>query len=96
MVGSDFFLQINNRLSELFGVSNVFGGLSIIVVGDMYQLPPVRQKLIFQLPKDCMATLAPSLWATYFTYMELTEIMRQADDKTFAGTSQSSENRKSH
>lgn len=83
MVGCDFLLEIHNRLTEIFGTYEAFGGLSVIAVGDMYQLPPVFQKFIFETPTDIMAALAQPLWPK-FSFMELTEIMRQADDKSFS------------
>lgn len=39
MVSSDLFVRIHNRLHELFGGTKVFGGISIITFGDMYQIP---------------------------------------------------------
>lgn len=84
MVGSDFFIEVHNRLTEIMGVHEIFGGLSILAVGDMYQLPPVHQRFIFQPPNNLYAALTPSLWSTHFKYMELTQIMRQSDDKTFS------------
>ncbi|XP_060577549.1 uncharacterized protein LOC132734725 [Ruditapes philippinarum] len=84
MVGSDFFVDIHNRLSEVFGGTDVFGGISIVAVGDMYQLPPVCQRYIFQPALNMFAALTLSLWGTNFTYMELTQIMRQADDQPFS------------
>jgi hypothetical protein len=84
MVSSDLLLRIHNRLQELFGGSTLFGGISIITFGDMYQIPPVAQKFIFQQPTDNYAALAPSLWTENFKYLELTQIMRQQKDKPFA------------
>ena len=37
---------IDTRLQQLAGTKAVFGGLSIIAVGDLYQLKPVNDKLI--------------------------------------------------
>lgn len=50
----------------------------------MYQKPPVCQKLIFEPPKDPVAALAPSLWSNNFSFIELTEITRQADVQPFS------------
>ena len=41
------------------GVSGdvVFGGVSILAVGDLYQLPPVGQAPLFSTVSDCYAQL---------------------------------------
>ena len=41
------FYQINFRLIEIFGVNKPFGGLSVIVCGDFYQMPPVNSPAIY-------------------------------------------------
>ena len=49
MVSNITLLHIHQRLKELFATPNnqLFAGLSIIVVGDLYQLPPIRSKPVF-------------------------------------------------
>ena len=44
MVSSMLLYQVNQRLNEIFGYSDQlpFAGMSVIVCGDFYQLPPVR------------------------------------------------------
>ena len=61
-----------------------FGDISILAVGDLYQLQPVGQNHVFGLPSDSYARLHGSLWAENFNMMELTESMRQKDDEVFA------------
>ena len=65
MVGS---LEIHKRLQQIKGVSDVivFGGVSILAVGDLYQLPPVGQAPLFSSVSDCYAQLygSGSLWDT--------------------------------
>lgn len=72
MVGNITLLHIHQRLQQVFGTGNLqlFAGISIIAVGDLYQLPPIRRKLVFHP------------WQV-FTMIELTEIMRQKDDQPF-------------
>ena len=43
MVGSNMLLEIHKRLQQIKGVTAdvTFGGVSILAVGDLYQLPPV-------------------------------------------------------
>jgi hypothetical protein len=49
MVGNITLLHTHQRLKEIFGVSStdLFAGISIIAVGDLYQLPPIKKKAIF-------------------------------------------------
>jgi len=55
-----------------------FAGLSIILVGDLYQLPPVMQKPVFaEFSKD-LYNIYP-LWRN-FQMCELTEVVCQRGD----------------
>ena len=49
MVGVNLFIFINNRLQEIFGSSKAFGGISLFVGGDMFQLRPVQDSWIFKV-----------------------------------------------
>lgn len=83
MVGNITLLHIHQRLQQVFGTGNLqlFAGISIIAVGDLYQLPPIRRKLVFQNYKNDTHNLYHP-WQV-FTMIELTEIMRQKDDQPF-------------
>ena len=84
MVGADFFYHVHRRLEEITGNTQTpFGGISILAVGDFYQLPPVAQQFIFKEPSDPYAKLYGSLWTQHFKLVELTESMRQKDDEVF-------------
>ena len=50
MVGSNMLLEIYKRLQQIKGVlDNIrFGGVSILGVRDLYQLPPVGQPQLFR------------------------------------------------
>ena len=61
----------------------IFGGVNIIAVGDLYQLKPVMGQFIFEDYSRNYGPLATNLWTEYFKIYNLTEIMRQKDDKTF-------------
>lgn len=77
MVGNITLLHIHQRLKEIFGTSNsqMFVGISIIVVGDMYQLPPIHKRTVFDdLKNDVFNLYHP--WHL-FTMIELVDIMRQ-------------------
>lgn len=55
MVGADLLYHLHLRLQDITGIcdSNTrFGGVSILAVGDLFQLQPVGQKHIFALPSD--------------------------------------------
>ena len=45
MVGANMLLEVHKRLQQVKRVSSnvTFGGVSILAVGDLYQLPPVGQ-----------------------------------------------------
>ena len=49
MVSNSALLHIHQRLKEIFAAPNsqLFGGISIIAVADLYELPPIRRKPIF-------------------------------------------------
>ena len=59
MVGSNMLLEIHKRLQQLKGVTAdvTFGGVSILAVGDLSQLPPVGQPLLFSVVSDSYAQL---------------------------------------
>ena len=88
MVGEQTFKEVSKRCSMIKhtdGDEQNFGNISVLVVGDLYQLAPVKQREIyFKSYKDAMSVseLAPSLWDK-FLFHELTQVMRQKD-KEFA------------
>ena len=81
MVGNMTLSFIDTRLQQLTGSKAAFGGLSVIAVGDLYQLKPVGDFLICL---DLKSSLARNLWKELFTMYELVDIMRQKDDLAFA------------
>ncbi|KAI8512099.1 hypothetical protein Bbelb_111990 [Branchiostoma belcheri] len=87
MVGADLLYHIHRRLQDISGNPDPdtrFGGVSILAVGDLFQLQPVGQNHVFALPSDSYAKLHGSLWEENFRLMELTESMRQKEDQNFA------------
>ena len=84
MVGSGMFNFLDLRLQQIMGTKEPFGGLSIITVGDLLQLKPVFDHWIFENSKDGYTALATNLWQQYFQMFELSEVMRQKEDKDFA------------
>lgn len=85
MVGTKLFYYLNFRLQQIFKSDKLFGGISIIVLGDFKQLPPVGDAWIFTPYKNDTYSLliGNPLWEL-FKYFELTEVMRQKDDLDFA------------
>jgi hypothetical protein len=84
MVGYRMFNIIHQRLMEVMQIGKPFGGVSIIAVGDLYQLPPVFDTYVFRQPKSGFMPLATNMWTDLFQLFELKCIMRQADNKEFA------------
>ena len=84
MVGNMTLSFIDTGLQQLTGSKAAFGGLSVIAVGDLYQLKPVGDFLICLDLKVGASSLARNLWKELFTMYELVDIMRQKDDLAFA------------
>ncbi|XP_078596399.1 uncharacterized protein LOC144873191 isoform X1 [Branchiostoma floridae x Branchiostoma japonicum] len=80
MVDMKLMSSIHGRLGQLTQSrsSAIFGNVSILAVGDMYQIPPVRGQSLYR-GKDFI-----DLWNPIFEVVELEEIMRQKDDAAFA------------
>ncbi len=53
MIGNITLLYIHQRFEEIFGVSStdLFASISIIAVGDLYQLPPIKKKAFLMITK---------------------------------------------
>ncbi|KAJ8890894.1 hypothetical protein PR048_010403 [Dryococelus australis] len=70
----------DSRLKQLKHIEDLFGGINMLLFGDLMQLPPVRGNEVF----DQLLRLAPEthLWRL-FTLVELTENMRQQGNASF-------------
>jgi len=86
MVSSNMLCQIHERLQAITGLPpNIpFGGISILAVGDLQQLPPVGGRAIYNIPYGNNCDVFADLWNSHFSVIELTEIMRQKGDTNFA------------
>ncbi|XP_060603886.1 uncharacterized protein LOC132756767 [Ruditapes philippinarum] len=86
MVGRGMFNFINLRLQEIMGCQSPFGNVSVLAVGDLFQLKPVMDSWIFSQSYSSlqMNCLGPSLWVDLFDFFELKIVMRQKDDQSFA------------
>ncbi|XP_078375419.1 uncharacterized protein LOC144658809 isoform X2 [Oculina patagonica] len=83
MVSNKMLLHIHQRLKEIFGSSSseMFAAISIITVGDLLQLPPIKQKPIFSSYANDTYNLSHP-WHE-FKMVELDQIMRQKGDQAF-------------
>ena len=84
MVGNKLFSFLYQRLKDIKGNDLPFGGMSIITIGDLFQLKPVCDSFLAQNPSHGLLPLATNLWTEYFSMYELTTIMHQKDDQPFA------------
>lgn len=74
MLDSVLCNTISNILKACKNTDKVFGGIQMIFVGDFFQLPPVTNNFCF---------LSSSWIALNPKIIELTELIRQTDDKLF-------------
>ncbi|XP_035711708.1 ATP-dependent DNA helicase PIF1-like [Folsomia candida] len=84
LVSLKMFTQIDQRLRQILGVDELFGGVSLLVVGDFYQLSPVFGQFVFEDSKEILGPIIGNPLWNRFRQFELKEIMRQKDDAKFA------------
>ena len=85
MVSSDMFYNLDLRLREITMVDTLFGGVSVFVFGDLYQLQPVKARYVFEEPTNkehALAYTLRDLWKL-FTVVNLEENHRQGEDKVY-------------
>ena len=87
MVGSSKLTKINYRMQDLADgkdTNKFMGGKSFIATGDMWQLPPVKDRFIFEKNHlDGRPTCCPSHWDDNFQIYYLSEKMRSQKDPQF-------------
>ena len=85
MVSSQTLLKINNNLQRIKGNRKPFGNVSVICVGDLFQLKPCDGSYVFgSLESPLNDLLLPEPMFSQFKLVQLDEIMRQRDDLSFA------------
>ena len=90
MVSSLNLAYIHLRLDEIFAKDEWFGGMNVLFVGDILQLPPVNSGPVFQRicnksitnKLGCMTSV--NIWEVCVDYDELTINERQKQDQTFS------------
>ena len=80
VVSNDLLFYVHLRFSEIFGSVNnePFAGITVITVGNFFQLPPVGGKPVYATYKNTWQNFE-SLWK-HFKIFELTEVMRQREN----------------
>lgn len=64
MVSPKTLHYVDRRLRQAFNTERLFGGVSILLFGDFWQLPPVKDKALFFQPPAFPLQIAPQHFAT--------------------------------
>ena len=82
MLGTNLFTKMNFRLQEIMGNSFFMGGVSIVTTGDFGQLPPVKDRMIWESSHlDARPDIAPMYWNDHFSIYYLSQKMRSQDNE---------------
>ena len=86
LIKADMLFQVHARLSEIFQCNDLFANKSVILVGDLLQLPPVKGNFVFDKPfNDNFAAYdnAMHVWKSFEPYL-LRHIHRQSEQREWA------------
>ena len=68
-------------MQEIMGNSLFMGGVSIVTTGDFGQLPPVKDRMIWESSHlDGRPDIAPMYWNDHFSIYYLSQKMRSQDN----------------
>ncbi len=68
--GPRMFNVVNNRLKSIKHIqNNFFGGVDVIMIGDFYQAPPMKDSWILQNVNYNFNALTPIFWQTHFQFV---------------------------
>lgn len=84
MVRADTLQALNDRLCQVRKNNKPFGGVQLLLIGDLYQLPPVAQRdwrVLEQYYKSAFFFSSPAFKQSEFCFIELKKIYRQTDSK---------------
>jgi hypothetical protein len=85
MVRPDVLDFINQRLQTCRGNSLPFGGVQVVMFGDLFQLPPVvkdsERKILLQFYEGVYFFHSKTLMESGFSVVELNHIFRQSDQR---------------
>ena len=87
MVKADMLYQLDLRLQEITEKMDIpFGGIGVLVFGDLMQLPPVQGRYVFDVPvnKEFFITHGLTPRWTMFKPVLLEENHRQGSDRSYA------------
>jgi hypothetical protein len=70
LIGAKMFIVINDRLKLIKHIQNNFlCGVDVIMIGDFYQAPLVKDSWIFQNVNYNFNALTPNFWQTYVQFI---------------------------
>nr|XP_037275732.1 ATP-dependent DNA helicase PIF1-like [Rhipicephalus microplus] len=80
MLSSDNLNAIDCRLKQITQkLDEPFGGLDVIMCGDLRQLPPVRANEVYKRCREAVGLFGATIKWHYLDYFPLVQVVRQSD-----------------